>query len=357
MMTAASADATAETGTFEASGNELYDGRITELMDRGMSYDDAVANQQAAIRQFKDLNGDGIVTDDEFGSNYTSAANADVDSRYATGEGMGSVFISSSEDRNGIAGGGKFDSLQRANNALLGEGQEWGFEAGAHGQWGTYGGPGFSQEQSKTDRIDFSRSGAGGGNVLVGGQIMSELYRDAVWEEAEVQQTQLGQVIDTPMGQYMVVNGMDGQLALKGLKGSRHGGGNYFFGMVDEGYHMGIHPETGEVWFQQAPNVVELANNVRDAGGDFITAMQSGIRSGDLGVWDDERRERFLDGGVNGTAGMRRRLADQPNGFTDLDWSTFTGGGFMESYKNKRDQLANQRSVMSLFKEMEDYNG
>ena len=281
-----------------------YETRLTELMDRGMTREEAEANQRYAIQQMKDLNGDGIVTDDEWGSKYTSAANPDVDNRYKnTGQGMGSVYISSEKDENGIAGGGKFESLQRANDALLPEGESWGFEDGASGQWGTYGGPGFSHSQDKINEINLNRTGYGTHGLAGGDMNLGIIYKDAKWEQADVVKgAKLGEIVETPMGRYMIVNGMDGQLALKGLEGAKHGGGNYFFRTVDKGYHMGIDPTTGDVWFQQAPDVVELAKKVEAAGGDFRTAMTSGLYSGDLGVWDDQRRENFLKYG-SGPAG------------------------------------------------------
>lgn len=332
---------------FQASGNAAYDAQIQKLMSQGKTYEQAVANQTHAINQFKDLNGDGAVTGDEWNSPYTSAANPAVDERYNTGEGMGSVYISSAKDENGIAGGGKFESLQRANDALLGEGQEWGFSDGAPGQWGTYGGPGFSQTQDRIDEIDLNRTGYGT-NGLVGGDMnLGMLYKDAGWTKADVSRGSLGQVVSTPLGDYMIVNGMDGQLALKGLKGAKHGGGDYFFRTVHEGYHMGINPETGDVWFQQAPEVVALAQQVKAAGGDFITAMTSGIGSGDLGVWDQARIDRFNNSGVN----------DQPSWSKDWDWGEplTAGDGFLDAYRARKNEIANKKSVMSLFKEMGDY--
>ena len=345
---------TPQTGMFQASGNEVYDNRIQELMDRGMTYDAAVANQQSAINQFKDINGDGIVTDDEWGSNYTSAANPDVDNRYKdTGQGMGSVYISSAKDDNGIAGGGKFESLQRANDALLGEGQQWGFSDGATGQWGTYGGPGFSHSAEKIAEIDLDRTGYGTSGLVGGDMNLGKLYEQAEWTQADVHRgAHLGQVIETPMGEYMVVNGMDGQLALKGLKGARHGGGDYFFRTVDEGYHMGIDPTTGDVWFQQAPGVVDLARQVKDAGGDFTTAMTAGLGSGDLGVWDQERIDQFNNSGVND------RVNDSPQWSKDWDWGNntmSTGGTFLDAYLQRKNEMANKKSVKSLFREMQDY--
>jgi len=344
-------------GMFQASGNDAYDAQIQKLMNQGKTYEQAVANQAHAIKMGKDLNGDGAVTGDEWKSPYTSAANPAVDEKYKnTGKGMGSVYISSAKDDDGIAGGNKFESLTRANDALLGEGQEWGFENGATGQWGTYGGPGFSQSAENIAEIDLNRTGYGT-NGLVGGDMnLGMLYKDAGWTKADVSKGKLGQVVSTPMGDYMIVNGMDGQLALKGLKGAKHGGGNYFFRTVHEGYHLGINPETGDVWFQQAPEVVELARKVKAAGGDFTTAMTSGINSGDLGVWDDARRERFHNQGSDPVGGT----SDPTNGGWSNNWEAWnwdTGSTFIDAYKKRKQELANKPSVMSLFKEMADYNG
>jgi hypothetical protein len=345
-------------GMFQPSGNEAYDARIQELMAGGKTYDQAVAGQKHSIQQGKDLNGDGVVTADEFRSKYTSWANPDMDQRfYDTGEGMGSVYISSAKDDDGVAGGGKFEALQRANDALLGEGQEWGFEDGASGQWGTYGGPGFSQDAAKSELIDLERSGFGDSGLVGGPRRLGELYKKAEWTKADVSKgAKLGQVIDTPMGKYMVVNGMDGQLALKGLKGATHGGGNYFFSAVDKGYHLGIDPRTGDVWFQQAPDVVDLAKRVEEVDGDFITAMTSGLYSGDLGVWTKERVERFNKGGVNGDPAYGGGQSPSGSGpkWSALEWSP-TSGSFLGAYNREKDDLAKKKSVMSLFKEMKDY--
>jgi len=344
-----------QTGMFQASGNDAYDAQIQKLMGQGKTYEQAVANQTHAINQGKDLNGDGVVTGDEWKSPYTSAANPAVDTKYNTGEGMGSVFISSAKDDDGVAGGNKFESLTRANDALLGEGQEWGFSDGASGQWGTYGGPGFSQTQDKIDEIDLNRTGYGTHGLVGGDMNLGALYSDAGWTKADVSKGKLGQVVSTPMGDYMIVNGMDGQLALKGLKGAKHGGGNYFFRTVHEGYHLGINPKTGDVWFQQAPEVVELARKVKAAGGDFVTAMTSGINSGDLGVWDKERIDRFNRGGVNGDPAYGGGQSPSGSGPKWGEWDWDTGSSFIDSYRQRKQELANKRSVKSLFKEMQDY--
>lgn len=55
-----------ETGASTGTANsEIYEQRIQALMDRGMTREQAIANQDAAISKGHDLNNDGIVTDDE----------------------------------------------------------------------------------------------------------------------------------------------------------------------------------------------------------------------------------------------------------------------------------------------------
>ena len=52
-------------GTGTSANSELFEQRIQALMDRGMTREEAIANQNAAIAKGHDLNNDGIVTDEE----------------------------------------------------------------------------------------------------------------------------------------------------------------------------------------------------------------------------------------------------------------------------------------------------
>ena len=54
-----------DTGGTSTANSELYEQRIQALMDRGMTREQAIANQDAAISKGHDLNNDGVVTDDE----------------------------------------------------------------------------------------------------------------------------------------------------------------------------------------------------------------------------------------------------------------------------------------------------
>ena len=299
--------------------NDLYEQRIAELMGRGMSREQAEGNQRHAISMGKDLNGDGVVTPQEWQSNYTSTANSAVANQYKnTGQGNGSIYFDATqrEDSNGMSQMQGFEMIKNANDELLPEGEEWGFADNTQG--GPYGGPSLYESDEWINNIDYNAGkqgktiGAltGQGNDSLSnrkgtgsmGDINPNTGKPIIWTEGEiVQGAKLGEIIDTPAGRYMVVNGANGQLALKGLKGAKHGGGNYFFNMTNKGHHVGINPKTGDVWYQGAPEVLAAAERSSAAGGDFWTALQGG--PDDNGVWDDERRDRFYNHGSGGPQG------------------------------------------------------
>ena len=297
-----------------------YEQRIGQLMEeRGWDRQKAENNQRYAISKGYDLNGDGVVTDAEFGSGYTSTANSAVADQYKnTGKGMGSIYFDATqrEDSNGMSQMQGFEMIKNANDELLPEGEEWGFADNTQG--GPYGGPSLYESDEWINNIDYNAgkygktigalTGQGNGSLSnrkgTGsmGDINPNTGKPIVWTEGEVVQgAKLGEVIDTPAGRYMVVNGANGQLALKGLKGAKHGGGNYFFNMVNKGHHVGINPKTGDVWYQGAPELLAAAERSSAAGGDFWTALQGG--PDDNGVWDDQRRADFHRYGSQGPQG------------------------------------------------------
>lgn len=294
-----------------------YEQRIGQLMEeRGWDRQKAENNQRYAISQGHDLNGDGVVTDAEFGSGYTSTANPAVANQYKnTGKGNGSIYFDATqrEDSNGMSQMQGFEMIKNANDELLPEGEEWGFSDNTQG--GPYGGPSLYESDEWINNIDYNAgkqgktigalTGQGNGSLSnrKGAGSMGDMNpntgKPIVWTEGEVVQgAKLGEVVDTPAGRYMVVNGANGQLALKGLKGAAHGGGNYFFNMVNKGHHVGINPKTGDVWYQGAPEVLAAAERSSAAGGDFWTALQGG--PDDDGVWDDQRRADFHRYGSGG---------------------------------------------------------
>jgi len=67
--------------------------RLKELMDRGMSLEEAIANQEFAISKGYDLNGDGVVTNEEF-SEATAKTETNTADQTATGNTNQPDFVS-----------------------------------------------------------------------------------------------------------------------------------------------------------------------------------------------------------------------------------------------------------------------
>ena len=82
-------------------------------------------------------------------------------------------------------------------------------------------------------------------------------YNDIFWSEAETALVSLGDVVLTPIGDYQVVQAAEEQLALRPLDDAMGLGYDYFFNEVMEGHHIGIDPESGAVWYQVAPCIVQ----------------------------------------------------------------------------------------------------
>ena len=135
-----------------------YEQRIAQLMDsRGWDRQKAESNQRYAISQGHDLNGDGVVTDAEFGSGYTSTANPAVANQYKnTGQGNGSIYFDATqrEDSNGMSQMQGFEMIKNANNELLPEGEEWGFADNTQG--GPYGGPSLYESDEWINNINYN---------------------------------------------------------------------------------------------------------------------------------------------------------------------------------------------------------
>ena len=59
-----------------------------------------------------------------------------------------------------------------------------------------------------------------------------------------------GEVFETPAGNYQVVTNRYGDLVLRPLDNAWRGGGEYFRSLTVADHHIGVHPQTGEVWYQ-----------------------------------------------------------------------------------------------------------
>jgi len=65
-----------------------------------------------------------------------------------------------------------------------------------------------------------------------------------------------GQIFQTGAGDYLVKKNPWGQFVLEPMEGAIKGPNAYFTNFTSGGHHLGVNPETGQVWYQQA-----LGNN------------------------------------------------------------------------------------------------
>ncbi len=71
------------------------------------------------------------------------------------------------------------------------------------------------------------------------------------WGSPERQVLEAGQTFVTPAGTYQAVTNPHGDLVLRPLNDASRPPGDYLHSMTIGQHHIGIHPKTGEVWYQQ----------------------------------------------------------------------------------------------------------
>ena len=71
------------------------------------------------------------------------------------------------------------------------------------------------------------------------------------WGSPERQMLEAGQTFVTPAGTYQAVTNPYGDLVLRPLDDALRPPGDYLHSMSIGQHHIGIHPKTGEVWYQQ----------------------------------------------------------------------------------------------------------
>ena len=110
-----------------------------------------------------------------------------------------------------------------------------------------YCGP--SVEASEALLPDWEAAAAGqtaGGIGNAGG-----MGRPINWGSPERQMLEAGQTFVTPAGTYQAVTNPHGDLVLRPLDYALRPPGDYLHSMTIGQHHIGIHPKTGEVWYQQ----------------------------------------------------------------------------------------------------------
>ena len=116
-----------------------------------------------------------------------------------------------------------------------------------------YGGGGNSRVQP-SGPADFSapsRGDAIGGAVADRGPMGGGIN----WGAATVNDSSAGEIVDTPAGQYQVVQADNGRYELVPLEGAAQTfGGRSFVNLTHGQHHLGIDPETGQTYYQANDN-------------------------------------------------------------------------------------------------------
>jgi len=74
--------------------------------------------------------------------------------------------------------------------------------------------------------------------------------RTVLWGDASRETLPAGEVFKTPAGDYQVVTNKWGDLVLRPLDDAWRGAGETFRSLTIAEHHIGVHPKTGEVWYQ-----------------------------------------------------------------------------------------------------------
>lgn len=149
-------------------------------------------------------------------------------------------------DEDGLTQMQRLDLLNNANNDLIPEGRTQGKTNSpmiqlAHG--GLNPGP---------QALNPDYQAGAYGNTIGGVGNTDAWGNDVNWSKPKYGNGELGQVVSTPAGDYVVVNGAEGNLALMPLDGAVTNGNAYFYNFTSGKHHVGIDPVTGNVWYQEA---------------------------------------------------------------------------------------------------------
>jgi len=111
-----------------------------------------------------------------------------------------------------------------------------------------YGGGSFPQARNPDWSAGASGDTVGGiGNTAAMGE-------DINWSAPDRSNTNVGQTVSTPAGKYKVVETADG-FALEPMEGALRGVSPTLNNFTAGEHHLGINPQTGEVWYQKAQGI------------------------------------------------------------------------------------------------------
>ena len=196
---------------------------------------------------------------------------------------------------------------------------------------------------------------AGNKGQTVGGIGNTDAWGNPInWSIPKTATYSVGDVVKTPAGEYLVVNGKDGTMALMPLNGAASGPGNTFYNLTKGEHHIGINPETGEVWYQQAAGYTNWDQT------EWVNPALGGS-SAPTGISDeyqnppvvDSEEENFIE------TDSKAKLANMYYGSGSVPANTFKaftprrlGSLGNRSQQKQRKEFLSQSLMNSLFRDM-----
>jgi len=105
--------------------------------------------------------------------------------------------------------------------------------------------------QSNTSMSNPNYSAGQQGDTVGGIGNMSGMGLDINWSTPTTQTLSIGDIFETPAGNYQAVDNGYGQIGLVPLGGAIQTGSSIQYNVAHGDHHYGINPNTGEAWYQQ----------------------------------------------------------------------------------------------------------
>jgi hypothetical protein len=179
---------------------------------------------------------------------------------------------------------------------------------------GTAATPNFNSGSPVLDGAINPDYAAGNSGDTVGGVgNASGMGYDIEWGAPSTQTMQAGEVFSTPAGDYQAVDNGYGQLGLAPIDDASASGGEIIYNLAQGEHHVGIDPNTGQAWYQQAqgelPGLYERSSDTETTTG-FAEGGIVDVYSGDMSKLQTtgDGIESFLNP-ERSKATLRRNLA------------------------------------------------
>lgn len=217
--------------------------------------------------------------------------------------------------------------------------------------YGAGGGRPARPQQAKDPDYDAAVMGdtvGGIGNTAAMGE-------DITWSSASTNTAKEGQVVNTPAGKYVVVM-TDNGLALEPQEGALRGVGSTFQNITGGQHHIGINPDTGDVWYQKAlsipsqfsgPVAAQEQQQPTTSGSDSGTADSGG----NTGVAAGEKTP-IPSGGSSGGLGLFGSESGFTGGVSGLGYAPQQMIGVAQAPKMDYAKMLNQALAQSMFGSM-----